>query len=554
MAYLYSAGTVSVEAGGTVVTGVGTMWLTALKAYDSLFLNGQNLPILSVDGNTSLTIRPWPAVTVAGGSYVVRYDSPLRFEPAYLATQVTALLNKLRLLAANVPYYEVVSLGLNAPPASPALDDSYVIGTAPTGAWAGRAKNIATWTGTAWEFAAPDGGWHAYSAATNAQYAYVAGSWQLTDGVASVGGQTGTVTAEQLWTALNASSSFPSRLSVDTNANPAADLDTVFATGFTAADGLTANKPPGANNWVVLTIGRLPTIAVQIAFDRNGTDTFANRSNSGAGWTAWKKRDKEILTSARTYYVRQDGSDSNNGQTNSSGGAFLTLNRARDAVYALDLNGFNIAVVAVASATPYAGTQWSGLVTGARSSGAVTIQGSTSTPGDTIITGNNTNAVRANMGANIVVKNLEVRTTGTSNACFLSSENGNITYDNINFGASTGPHKEATTGGRMIFVGGVGYFITGNAVSHEHITNGGYVLNFNGTCTLVGTRAFSAYFTGSAIVGGAQYVSFTYAGSGATGQRYLVHKNSVIDTGGGGANYFPGSVAGATATGGQYIP
>ena len=39
----------------------------------------------------------------------------------------------------------------------------------------------------------------------------------------------------------------------------------------------------------------------------------------------------------------------------------------------------------------------------------------------------------------------------------------------------------------------------------------------------------------------------------ATGTRYNVILNGIINTRGGGANYIPGSIAGVTATGGQYV-
>jgi uncharacterized protein DUF2793 len=46
----------------------------------------------------------------------------------------------------------VVSLGDNAPPGSPTEGDAYVLGAAPTGAWAGKANKLAVFIGGAWSF------------------------------------------------------------------------------------------------------------------------------------------------------------------------------------------------------------------------------------------------------------------------------------------------------------------------------------------------------------------------------------------------------------------
>jgi hypothetical protein len=70
--------------------------------------------------------------------------------------------------------------------------------------------------------------------------------------------------------------------------------------------------------------------------------------------------------------------------------------------------------------------------------------------------------------------------------------------------------------------------------------------------TLTGTPAFATAFAYASIAGIQAWNGTTFSGS-ATGPRYSVAGNSVVNTAGGGANFFPGNAAGSTATGGQYI-
>jgi hypothetical protein len=56
-------------------------------------------------------------------------------------------LNMLQMLASAV-----VSRGLNAPAGGETEGDVFIVGTAPTGAWAGRANALAGWFGGAWVF------------------------------------------------------------------------------------------------------------------------------------------------------------------------------------------------------------------------------------------------------------------------------------------------------------------------------------------------------------------------------------------------------------------
>jgi len=47
-------------------------------------------------------------------------------------------------------------ISASAPPGSPALNAKYLIGATPSGAWAGKAGSLASWTGNRWRYLAPE--------------------------------------------------------------------------------------------------------------------------------------------------------------------------------------------------------------------------------------------------------------------------------------------------------------------------------------------------------------------------------------------------------------
>jgi hypothetical protein len=82
----------------------------------------------------------------------------------------------------------VISMALSTPPVSPAFGDAYVVGSAPSGAWAGQANSVTAWaidsqdgtvTSGAWEFYAPLAGWRVFDNNTHAFWNWNGAAWVL---------------------------------------------------------------------------------------------------------------------------------------------------------------------------------------------------------------------------------------------------------------------------------------------------------------------------------------------------------------------------------------
>ena len=261
--------------------------------------------------------------------------------------------------------------------------------------------------------------------------------------------------------------------------------------------------------------------------------------------TSWSAR-REVLTAARTYYVRTDGSDSNTGLTNTAGGAFLTIQKAVDVASNLDNGGFDV-TIQVADGTYTSGTILKTFI----GSGKIFIQGNSTTPANVLISTTGVDCFSANGVLGIYqLKDMKITST-TAGYGINATQKSVVEFTNMNFGTlAAGRYHVYSTNDASIYCKG-NYTISGNAAAHV-CAYSGFIGIQNVTITITGTPAFStafAYMHNGAIV----YLNTnTFSGS-ATGQRYNVSENSILTTNGGGASYLPGNSAGVTATGGLYI-
>ncbi|WP_078410296.1 DUF2793 domain-containing protein [Priestia abyssalis] len=71
----------------------------------------------------------------------------------------------------------VISKTTSVPPTSPVANDRYLIPSNATGAWSGKADQIAHYNGSAWEYYSPAKGWSVYIDSENKNYVYNGSAW-----------------------------------------------------------------------------------------------------------------------------------------------------------------------------------------------------------------------------------------------------------------------------------------------------------------------------------------------------------------------------------------
>lgn len=274
---------------------------------------------------------------------------------------------------------------------------------------------------------------------------------------------------------------------------------------------------------------------------QTGTDTA--RAVTPAGLRA---STREKLTANRTYYVRSDGSDSNTGLANTSGGAFLTIPKGLSTAATLDFAGYTVTISVGAGS--FAGgpvpkcvgqnSPTNLLITGA-GSGSTTLTANAAYGGviaaglesgcqisGMTVTNSNANgyALHAYWGGKILIGSDCAFSTGSTGVLFVSTD----------------PASEIRAS--------ASFSITANCAIAYSAQLGGSIILAGITITY-GTRTFTV--TAYSVAGTIVHRSVTNSGT-VTGQRYDIWTLAVLTTSGGGASAVAGSTSGTTNTGAQY--
>ncbi len=439
----------------------------------------------------------------------------------------------------------VVDRDLAAPPVSPGEGARYLVAPGATGAWSGRQDQIAAWQDGAWAFHAPQPGWLAWVADEQRLIAFDGTDWidaasqnvnpAPPGGVNATADATNRLSVRSPATLLDAESG-DHRLKIN-KAAAGNTTSVVFQSGYSgrAEFGLA-----GDDDWRVKVSADGASWIEALKVDRaTGRVTLpAGLALSDNDQVATARHLRPILSTNRTYYVRPDGSDANDGLANTSGRAFLTVQKAMDAAAAIDFNGFMV-TIQLADGT-YAGFAIP-VTVGQSAVGKLVVNGNGTTPGNVVVAG----TVACPAGTAAVIQNLRIAAGGS--AIGLNVPGGTVDFAAVEFGTCQ-HHIMVQNGGVATAVGN--YAIVGAASRHWWVRNGGVVITDFRTITITGTPAFTSFALcqqGTILCG-----VMTFTGS-ATGSRYAVQVNGVVNTSGGSATYLPGNSAGTAATGGQYV-
>jgi hypothetical protein len=259
--------------------------------------------------------------------------------------------------------------------------------------------------------------------------------------------------------------------------------------------------------------------------------------------------ERESLTANRIYYVRTDGNDANNGLSNTSAGAFATIQYAVDRAVNLDPMNYSI-TIQIGDGTYDEGFVYLPWHIGSRS---IILQGNETTIGAVVIQGSTNHTIFCEGWWTI--RHVEVKNVSAGYSNVYAQFSGFLSIgDGVQFGStvSNAAHIIAYYGA-SIFAGNSDIRISGNAITAIQASYGSFVDFSNTNIVFVGSRTFSSFFVYAGLESTIRATGFTWSGTTPTTTRYRVGELSTLTAGNASATYFPGTIAGSVATGGLYI-
>lgn len=262
---------------------------------------------------------------------------------------------------------------------------------------------------------------------------------------------------------------------------------------------------------------------------------------------------REMLTANRTYYVRTDGNDGNDGLTNTAGGAFRTLQKGFDTIATLDLSTF-VVTLKIADGTYTENSLTITSPVSSRYASSYIIEGNTTTYSNVVI--NSPGAAYSNAASGLFFLETNCQVKGVKVTAgyrgFTAQGACHVQLNGVEFGACGVEHVFSSCGSIIELLGA--NVISGSAVNHLSANNGGEIWGWLGSTTLVGTPDFSGWAFALAYSHGRMsfgtWGDYNFYGA-ATGPRFDVDSNSVVNLfGASGNSYFPGSTNGTTQRGG----
>lgn len=322
------------------------------------------------------------------------------------------------------------------------------------------------------------------------------------------------------------------------------NADTGGVLAINVGSGATLTGQLANTGWIYICPGQT------VAFYSNGTNYFSIDQPSTC-----------ILTANTTIFLAQSGSNTANGLT--SGTPLASLQTAWNLLQNSFNANANITTLKLADGTYSGSAILSGPIpgqtggdntrAGAINDSSVRIVGNTTTPTNVVVTSTAPlGTINVYAAARVAITGMQI--SNTSGFYDLYSVGSWASTQNIAWGTASAIQAATNSGGFIELY--TPYSIVAGSGCHIIAGQGGFVQFLgNGlvaaTITLVGTPNFSSGFACAQ----SGYISVSIANSfsgAATGQRFSVDLNGVIDSGGNGTSYFPGNSAGGISSGGQY--